>query len=273
MYLKSTAVEAPVVNSQMLFKKNSDAITTPTTLNTIMRQETQTHDPSTDPSLTELPVVSASSLIRAETAVSMANMNVLPMEMPLEIPSNTSEKLVTEEEKQLDLIDAIVKDELEKSRKNLTSSEMEDRAIINEDIPELVKMLKSSEESFESSRNVKSIVDSHPVEDASVLQEDDDIKNLADATVDDIDIADIELLASTDDLPDDILKDVVELMEKDSVFQDGDATDMNGCGALNVDILPETKVPSEISKVFTYNVKVENSTPVLQEGDYKVFIE
>lgn len=198
-----------------------------------------------------------------------SNLNNLSVEMPREMQLNTSD--VTEDEKQLDLIDAIVKDELEKSKKNLPISKIGESIIISEDIPELVKMLKSSEETFESSRNVKNIANTvvnnnNAVTDVVIPE--DDIKQLADATVDDIDIADIELLASSDDLPDDILQDVVELMEKNTAFQGKDSNS-------NMDMFVDTKSSTiQADSISTSNNTSDlnvNNTSILQ--NYKVVIK
>lgn len=198
-----------------------------------------------------------------------SNLNNLSVEMPREMHLNTSD--VTEDEKQLDLIDAIVKDELEKSKKNLPISKIGESIIISEDIPELVKMLKSSEETFESSRNVKNIANTvvnnnNAVTDVVIPE--DDIKQLADATVDDIDIADIELLASSDDLPDDILQDVVELMEKNTAFQGKDSNS-------NMDMFVDTKSSTiQADSISTSNNTSDlnvNNTSILQ--NYKVVIK
>lgn len=198
-----------------------------------------------------------------------SNLNNLSVEMPREMQLNTSD--VTEDEKQLDLIDAIVKDELEKSKKNLPISKIGESIIISEDIPELVKMLKSSEETFESSRNVKNVANNvvnnnNAVTDVVIPE--DDIKQLADATVDDIDIADIELLASSDDLPDDILQDVVELMEKNTAFQGKDSNS-------NMDMFVDTKSSTiQADSISTSNNTSDlnvNNTSILQ--NYKVVIK
>ncbi|XP_075147041.1 protein partner of snf [Haematobia irritans] len=147
--------------------------------------------------------------------VETAAKNQLPAQISIQTHQSSSE-LEAEHDKQLDLIDSIVQDEMQKSNEILMPSN------IIENIPELVKMLESTEAALKPSMPLNS-------------NEDKTCENKEKSSVDRITHMTNTNLLSTpegdDVLPDDILQQVVDLIKDDKTLQE--AVDVLGSGDSN----------------------------------------
>ncbi|XP_055853477.1 uncharacterized protein LOC129917135 [Episyrphus balteatus] len=128
--------------------------------------------------------------------IESAAKNQLPAQISIQTHQSSSE-IAAENDKQLDLIDSIVKDELDRSFQTTEKS----TAIKENSIPDLVKMLESTEK--------------------AVLEKNNKISTTSftsTSSVEAIDIANAPLLENADDdIPEDLLQHVVELMEDKSL--------------------------------------------------------
>lgn len=169
--------------------------------------------------------------------------NQLPAQISIQTHQSSSE-LEAEHDKQLDLINSIVQDELKKSNEVVSPA-----TNINENIPELVKMLESTEKVLETtniSKKEESIV--RNMNESRVCGSGDIYSNEVsqatnDNTITDIDINNASLLATPDvddDLPDDILQ-LVDMMQDEKTLQEavkglgaGDCGDSIGIVSSNI---------------------------------------
>uniref|UniRef100_A0A0K8WM71 PHD finger protein 3 n=1 Tax=Bactrocera latifrons TaxID=174628 RepID=A0A0K8WM71_BACLA len=186
----------------------------------------------------------------SELAKSRIIMESLPLVQQNHTPSNESSTQCTGNEpssselasEHFDLIDSIVKDEMQKD------SLMEVTSKSNENIPKLVKMLENAEQSLEST--------------ATNLQIDNNLRNFgttSEGNVDDIDISNAPLLESSDgvEIPDDLLQQVVDLIEDDETLQEAvekqvfseEHNDEFACAdsAETVNIVPTTTGPHQLT--------------------------
>ncbi|XP_055923846.1 uncharacterized protein LOC129954153 [Eupeodes corollae] len=125
--------------------------------------------------------------------IETAAKNQLPAQISIQTHQSSSE-IAAENDKQLDLIDSIVKNELDRSFKTVA----ENSTIKENSIPDLVKMLESTEK--------------------AVLEKNKISSSFTSSSVEAIDIANAPLLeANDDDIPEDLLQHVVELMEDKSL--------------------------------------------------------
>ncbi|EDW15428.1 uncharacterized protein Dmoj_GI24826 [Drosophila mojavensis] len=142
--------------------------------------------------------------------VETASSHKLPAQIVIETHQSSSE-LAAENDKQLDLIDSIVQDELSKS-----SLVEKPPATADETIPKLVKMLESSAAGL--NQVPEPVI--NPVS-APQQQENFDATLVANAAVDNMDIASAPLLetADEDEITADFLQHVVGLIEEDKQFE------------------------------------------------------
>lgn len=188
-----------------------------------------------------------------ETAVK----SQLPAQISIQTHQSSSE-LEAEHDKQLDLINSIVQDELQKVNEKTD----EQISNINENIPELVKMLESTEKVLESSKvqHARSGVDNE--NDNNIVTSNQNIIEMPPAStssannlVGEIDITSASLLATPeedgnepDDLPDDILQQVVDLIKDDKTLQEAVekqvfGTDVCGDGEISNNIMANHNPP------------------------------
>ncbi|XP_061400775.1 uncharacterized protein LOC133336495 [Musca vetustissima] len=223
---------SPQTHKEILINKN--IMSSPKTkgftdLNTLLmdQQEQRLHPTSTSYSKPSFKTTIAAAVSPKPTAapkgfmplgVETASKNQLPAQISIQTHQSSSE-LEAEHDKQLDLINSIVQDEMQKPKEMLTPAPCN----IIENIPELVKMLESTEASLVPNIAAmnKGIIN-NPSENSSVK-------------LTDIDLGNASLLngpdGNDDDLPDDILQQVVELIKDDKTLQE--AVDVLGSGDSN----------------------------------------
>lgn len=128
--------------------------------------------------------------------IETAAKNQLPAQISIQTHQSSSE-IAAENDKQLDLIDSIVKDELDRS--NIGLKPTEKSSLKENSIPDLVKMLESTEKAVMENNKISTFTTSS-------------------SSVEAIDIANAPLLENADDdIPEDLLQHVVELMEDKSL--------------------------------------------------------
>ncbi|XP_065367348.1 serine-rich adhesin for platelets isoform X2 [Calliphora vicina] len=253
-----------VINKQVMSSPKTKGFTDLTTL--IEQTENQAPikvvaPPITPKSSHTATITSVVTLTPTSTAalkgfmsIETAARNQLPAQISIQTHQSSSE-LEAEHDKQLDLINSIVQDEMKKS------NEKADDQItnINENIPELVKMLESTEKVLvntntqgrivtETQQNINQMTGGC----ASIITVNKHIPgnqniHLPHTTVTPsvstnnlvggIDITSASLLATpegdgddTDDLPDDILQQVVELIKDDKTLQEAVEKQVFGTG-------------------------------------------
>ncbi|XP_005188356.2 uncharacterized protein LOC101895968 [Musca domestica] len=174
-----------------------------------------------------------------QLGVEAASKNQLPAQISVQTHQSSSE-LEAEHDKQLDLINSIVQDEMRKSKEILTPAPCN----IIENIPELVKMLESTEASLAPNITVinkdgrglgSGDCESRSQCDKLENQRLNNQSETGNIKLSDIDLSHTSLLAGSDgnddDLPDDILQQVVELIKDDKTLQE--AVDVLGSGDSN----------------------------------------
>ncbi|KAM7362521.1 protein partner of snf isoform 2-T2 [Cochliomyia hominivorax] len=227
---------------------------------------TKSSHTATITSVVTLTPTSTSSL-KGFMPIETAAKNQLPAQISIQTHQSTSE-LEAEHDKQLDLINSIVQDEMkksnEKSNKEITNN--------NKNIPELVKMLESTEKVLGNANaqqhqqlkvtdtpqninqvpNVDSINSGHddntcvvtnqninlPIPTVAPSSTSSSSTSSANNLVGGIDITSASLLATPegeadDDLPDDILQQVVELIKDDKTLQEAVEKQVFGTGVCN----------------------------------------
>ncbi|KNC31839.1 hypothetical protein FF38_12420 [Lucilia cuprina] len=259
-----------VINKQVMSSPKTKGFTDLTTL--IEQTEKQTPikvvaPPTTPKSSHTATITSVVTLTPTSTAalkgfmpIETAAKSQLPAQISIQTHQSSSE-LEAEHDKQLDLINSIVQDEMKKS------NEKADEQIrnINENIPELVKMLESTEKVLVNTntqeRNVTEISNVNQLtgvnNNNSSSSSSDMNKNITgqqsvqhlpaptsvtpvvstNNLVGGIDITSASLLATpegeaddTDDLPDDILQQMVELIKDDKTLQEAVEKQVFGTG-------------------------------------------
>lgn len=233
-------------------------LTTPTTPKSSSHTATIT-------SVVTLTPTSAAAVLKGFMPIDTAAKNQLPAQISIQTHQSSSE-LEAEHDKQLDLINSIVQDEMQKSNEKAN----EQITNINENIPELVKMLESTEKVLVNTTNTqnrnvtanvtqqnihqpsssnisnerldnKPIISSQNVNMplAPVTMSTSSASSSANNIVGGIDITSASLLATpegegddNDDLPDDILQQVVELIKDDKTLQEAVEKQVFGTGGV-----------------------------------------
>ncbi|EDW67985.1 death-inducer obliterator 1 [Drosophila virilis] len=196
--------------NSLLAENNNTAVQTSTPDNSkqILLNTPSTPKPNMNPLPTPAPV-SSSSKGFMPIGVETASSHKLPAQIVIETHQSSSE-LAAENDKQLDLIDSIVQDELLKA-----SFIEKPPATADENIPKLVKMLESTAACLDQV--------SEPTMNAlNVPQQQSFDGNLvANAVVDNIDIDNARLLETPDEdeITADFLQHVVGLIEEDKQFE------------------------------------------------------
>lgn len=140
--------------------------------------------------------------------VEAAAKNQLPAQISIQTHQSSSE-LAAENDKQLDLIDSIVKDEMKKKSPIVVKETM------NENIPHLVKMLESTEKAILAKSKSLALSSSSNV--SSTIASTSSSSTFANS-VEDIDITNAPLLETAEDeIPEDLLQHVAELMENKNI--------------------------------------------------------
>ncbi|XP_037819855.1 serine-rich adhesin for platelets [Lucilia sericata] len=263
-----------IINKQVMSSPKTKGFTDLTTLIEQTEKQTPikvTAPPTTPKSSHTATITSVVTLTPTSTAalkgfmpIETAAKNQLPAQISIQTHQSSSE-LEAEHDKQLDLINSIVQDEMKKS------NEKADEQIrnINENIPELVKMLESTEKVLvntntqrgnvtETTQNINQLTDVSSNNSSSVnknITGQQSVKHLpapASVTpvvstnnlVGGIDITSASLLATpegeaddTDDLPDDILQQVVELIKDDKTLQEAVEKQVFGTGVCSDQIM------------------------------------
>lgn len=255
-----------------------------TDLNTLINQTEKTNpikmfEPTTSKSahtatITSVVTLTPASKVFMPIAMETAAKNQLPSQISIQTHQSSSE-LEAEHDKQLDLINSIVQNELKKSNE-MVSEKI--KTNINENIPELVKMLESTEKVLVSTKqpmtnvmhqNINQIVDKPTSNSGN--QGNVNVINVPSTstlsannnTVGDIDIINASLLATPehdgggdDDLPDDILQQVVDLIQDDKTLQEAVEKQVFGTGDCN-----DAVVSSSLSG--NNNIMVNQNPPPL----------
>lgn len=235
----------------------------------------------TTPSFVTLTTPSSgSSTIKGFMPLETAAKNQLPVQISIQTHQSSSE-LEAEHDKQLDLINSIVQDEMQKS------NEKTDEKItnLNENIPELVKMLESTEKVLVSSnaqirnvtetvQNASQIISGNSVsnkcisDNLNILNQTVTPSSSANNIVGGIDITSASLLATSDgddtgDLPDDILQQVVELIKDDKTLQEAVEKQVFGTSVCNEQNINSTIIgnqhPPPLVPISQQTLKIEVS--------------
>ncbi|XP_037955902.1 uncharacterized protein LOC119685630 [Teleopsis dalmanni] len=167
--------------------------------------------------------------------IETAARNQLPAQISIQTHQSSSE-LAAEHEKQLDLIDSIVKHEMQKP---VEIQNIQPACI--ENIPELVKMLESTEKALEVNTQELNNLNSNP--------------NIGNINITNTSILD----APVEDIPEDLLQDVVKLIEDDKTLKE--AVDKQVFGHSNnnpVDSIVSTmsSTPPPLTPILHKNVKL-----------------
>lgn len=247
------------------------------------------------------PTSAVAASLKGFMPIETAAKNQLPAQISIQTHQSSSE-LEAEHDKQLDLINSIVQDEMkkcnEKPEKQITN--------INENIPELVKMLESTEKVLVSTntpqlgnvtetQNINQLAGSSgSSSNVKCDTNDQNIVNLPSTTVASsssennmvggIDITSASLLATpegdgdvADDLPDDILQQVVELIKDDKTLQEAVEKQVFGTGVcsdqgITNDIIvnqnppplaPISQLPVRIQVIFCFLLNVNQFNKIL----------
>lgn len=258
-------------------KRNSFKLVDTTTTTTTPKSS---HSMGTTSVVTLTPTSSGSSTMRGFMPLETAAKNQLPVQISIQTHQSSSE-LEAEHDKQLDLINSIVQDEMKKS------NEKADEKItnLNENIPELVKMLESTEKVLVStSTQIRNVAET--VQNVAQLDSDNSVstkcvsgnQNILNQNVTSssstnnilggIDITSASLLATsegddTGDLPDDILQQVVELIKDDKTLQEAVEKQVFGTSVCNEPNITNTMIgnqnPPPLVPISQQTLKIEVS--------------
>lgn len=262
-----------VINKQIMCSPKSKGFTD---LNTLMDQNEQKETLGPTPQLTSpkaslhtTPIIVPSKAITPlkgfmPIGVETASKNQLPAQISIQTHQSSSE-LEAEHDKQLDLINSIVQDEMQKPNDIIMPA-----SNIIENIPELVKMLESTEAALaqplialnKQELKIGEHNDSPHCDNSNIRHT---MRPESNTKISDIDMGQASLLHNTDpddDLPDDILQQVVDLIKDDKTLQE--AVDVLGSGDSND---PMTN---------TSNISNQNPpplAPISQQGNNKNILE
>ncbi|TMW49014.1 hypothetical protein DOY81_005902 [Sarcophaga bullata] len=233
--------------------------------------------------VTLTPTSSGSTTIKGFMPLETTAKNQLPVQISIQTHQSSSE-LEAEHDKQLDLINSIVQDEMQKSNEK---NQTEKITNMNENIPELVKMLESTEKVLVSSntqihnvtetvQNVSQIVSGNSVsnkcisDNLNILNQTVTSSSSANNVVGGIDITSASLLATSDgddtgDLPDDILQQVVELIKDDKTLQEAVEKQVFGTSVCNEQNINSTIIgnqhPPPLVPISKQTLKIEDQSP------------